>query len=397
MKLRRVVQSDADILFAWSNDSSVRAVSFNSDQITYERHVKWLASRLSSDRVAMFLGEDSNSFPVGIIRFERNEKNVSAAVISITIDPSRRGSGAGRALLQLGLDAVFSSGFCSRVIAHVKESNDVSKRLFERGGFGSTHLVDSPDIPQSISYSIDRVEFWRNVLGESCIAVIPARGGSKRIPGKNIKSFLGKPIIGYSIEAALGSGLFDRVVVSTDSEEIAKVAQQFGAEVPFVRPAHIADDFAPLVDVLIHALVAVQPESSRYNWLCCLLPTAPSISSNLLVEGFRLMREKKASGALTVTSFPSSIFRAFAIGEDGCLSMLWPEHEFTRSNDLKPAYHDAGQLYWINSQQLISERKVFVKGAAPIILPRELVQDIDTPEDWTIAESLLLRHINPNT
>jgi pseudaminic acid cytidylyltransferase len=218
------------------------------------------------------------------------------------------------------------------------------------------------------------------------VAIIPARGGSKRIPDKNIKDFAGKPIIAYSIEAAEVSGLFDRVFVSTDSEKIALAAKEFGAEVPFVRPKELSDDFTPTTLVLLHALKWLEEQGTPAKFVCCIYATAPFIRPKYLKEGFRLIMRKGVSSVFSVTSFPFPIFRALNINETGCLEMLWPEHELTRSNDLPEAYHDAGQFYWLDSKKFLKTKKVYSNDALPVIIPRYLAQDIDTSEDWKMTE-----------
>ncbi|NQT71705.1 MAG: pseudaminic acid cytidylyltransferase [Chloroflexi bacterium] len=223
-------------------------------------------------------------------------------------------------------------------------------------------------------------------MSTCAIAVIPARGGSKRIPHKNIKSFVGKPIISYSIKAAQETALFDRIIVSTDSEEIAKVAKQWGAEVPFLRPAELADDFTGDVAVLIHALTWLQEQDTLPRYFCYIYATAPFIRPECIGEGFDLLDEKNATTAFSVTTFPYPIFRSLKIEPDGNLRWLWPEYEKTRSNDLPETYHDAGQFYWGNSETFLKEKTLLSSNTVPIILPRYLVQDIDTPEDWKTAE-----------
>ncbi|MBF0449125.1 MAG: pseudaminic acid cytidylyltransferase [Magnetococcales bacterium] len=219
------------------------------------------------------------------------------------------------------------------------------------------------------------------------VAIIPARGGSKRIPGKNIKLFLGRPMIHYSIAAAQSSGLFDRVVVSTDSEEIAQTARQAGAETPFLRPAELSDDFTTTVDVLLHGIEALGgPEI--VETICCLYATAPFVQGRYLLEGERILREKKCGSVFSVTTYPFPIFRSLKISASGRLEMYWPEFEKTRSNDLPEAYHDAGQFYWLDSATLLKTKAIYTKEARPVILPRYFVQDIDTPEDWQSAEIL---------
>jgi pseudaminic acid cytidylyltransferase len=218
------------------------------------------------------------------------------------------------------------------------------------------------------------------------IALIPARGGSKRIPGKNIKSFCGKPIIAYSVEAARCAGVFDRIIVSTDSKEIAAVANEYGAETPFMRPAEIADDFATTAEVVMHGLEWLRQNDGVVQSVCCLYATAPFVSGEYIRKGYELLVARKVSSVFPVASYPCSIFRGLQIAEDGHLQMIWPEHELTRSNDLAEAYHDAGQFYWLDAQAFLETSQIYGQDALPLIFPRYMVQDIDTPEDWQLAE-----------
>ena len=219
------------------------------------------------------------------------------------------------------------------------------------------------------------------------LAIIPARGGSKRIPRKNILDFCGKPIIAYSIEAALASGLFARVIVSTDSEEIATVAKQYGAEVPFMRPEELSTDNAYGEDVILHALKWVNQQNCNYEYACCIYATAPFIQIAFLQEGLQQLKASDALMAFSVTSFEFPILRGMQINKDGRLELFWPEYENFRSQELPESYHDAGQFYWYNTDKFIKTGKApSFDGAIPIILPRYLVQDIDTPEDWKRTE-----------
>jgi pseudaminic acid cytidylyltransferase len=218
------------------------------------------------------------------------------------------------------------------------------------------------------------------------VAIIPARGGSKRIPDKNIKPFLGKPIIAYSIETAKISGLFDRIIVSTDSQTIAHTAKEYGAEVPFMRPKNLSDDFTPTAPVLLHALKWMSENEVRSNYVCCIYATAPFIQPDYIKKGLGLIMSKRVSSVFSVSTFPFSIFRALNISDAGYLKMFWSEHELTRSNDLPEAYYDAGQFYWLDSKKFLKTKKIYTGDALPVILPRCLVQDIDTPEDWETAE-----------
>lgn len=217
------------------------------------------------------------------------------------------------------------------------------------------------------------------------IAVIPARGGSKRIPQKNIRPFCGKPMIARSITAALQSGCFSRVVVSTDSEAIAQVALAFGAEVPFMRPVDLADDYTGTVPVIRHAAEALNlpPEAA----LCCIYATAPFLQPDDLQRGLTLLESRPETDyAFSVTAYPFPIQRAIRITPDNRTEMFTPEAFNTRSQDLEPAYHDAGQFYWGRVAAWCAEKPIFSARSMPVILPRERVQDIDTPDDWRIAE-----------
>jgi pseudaminic acid cytidylyltransferase len=219
------------------------------------------------------------------------------------------------------------------------------------------------------------------------ICVIPARGGSKRIPGKNIKLFLGKPIIAYSIEAALKAGIFDKVIVSTDSEKIASVARKYGAETPFVRPAQLSDDFSGTTEVVAHAIKWLQEEGNQIDLVCCIYATSPFLRSETIIKGMTLLKERNKQYSLTVTNFPSSIHRAFKI-DNNQLDMFWPENFNVRSQDLEEAYYDAGQMYCGKPKAFIDGLPVYANDSTPVILPTYLVQDIDTLDDWRRAELL---------
>lgn len=221
------------------------------------------------------------------------------------------------------------------------------------------------------------------------VAIIPARGGSKRIPRKNIKAFNGKPIIAYTIEAALISGCFDRVIVSTDDDEIAAVALQYGAEVPFVRPLALADDFATTGVVVTHALNWLIESHSKPSFACVMYATAPFIRAEILNDAFATLKQNKHKKfCFGVTEFPSSIQRAFKITTHGDVEMFQPEYFNTRSQDLEKAYHDAGQFYWGTTEGFLESKGMFSSDSIPYPLPRHQVQDIDTPDDWVRAESL---------
>jgi len=216
------------------------------------------------------------------------------------------------------------------------------------------------------------------------VAIIPARGGSKRIPRKNIQLFHNKPIIAYSIEVALNSGCFDRVIVSTDDAEIAAVAISYGAEVPFIRPDNIADDFATTIAVMQHAIAKLAlPEESN---ICCLYATAPFISVEQITAGLVLLCAEELDYVFSAVEFSFPIQRAFRIIENGRVEMLHPELFNTRSQDLEQTFHDAGQFYWGSYSAFVAGRSFFSQQSKPIVLPASQVQDIDTPEDWKRAE-----------
>lgn len=217
------------------------------------------------------------------------------------------------------------------------------------------------------------------------VAIIPARGGSKRIPKKNIKDFFNKPLIAYSIEVALDSNLFEKVIVSTDDEEIANIARKYGAEVPFIRPKDISDDFSGTADVTKHALNFLKENGELYDYVCTIYATAPLLQKKYLIKGLEMLKSSDALHTFSAATMPYPIQRSFKLDTQGRCEMLMPEHYMTRSQDLDEYYQDAGQFYWdrVNSK---SDEILFGKDSIPIILPRYLVQDIDTLEDWTQAE-----------
>ncbi len=227
------------------------------------------------------------------------------------------------------------------------------------------------------------------------VAMIPARGGSKRIPRKNIKEFLGKPIMAYSIEAAHAAGCFDKIIVSTDDEEIAEVARRWGAETPFMRPNNISDDHATTVDVIKHTLTWFADSGQPIDNICCIYATAPFVESSDLNQGLKVIKESSFDYAFSVTSFPFPIQRAVKLNDNGSVDMFYPEHLNTRSQELVEAYHDAGQFYWGKSSAFLADKPIFSPAAHGIQIPRKRVQDIDTPEDWESAElayRLLAKH-----
>lgn len=220
------------------------------------------------------------------------------------------------------------------------------------------------------------------------LAIIPARGGSKRIPSKNIRDFCGQPIIAYPITVAKSSGIFDRVIVSTDSIEIGKISERYGADVPFIRPKELADDHTDTDAVVLHFIDWVKSNWGQPDYICCIYPTAIFLKEEYLKKGFDILKRNKAISAFSVTSFSSCIFRALQITKEGRIKMFWPEYRKSRSQDLPMAYHDAGQFYWIDARKYVVEGKLFSSDSVPVVIPNKFVQDIDTLEDWERAENM---------
>ncbi|MEG3540084.1 pseudaminic acid cytidylyltransferase [Acinetobacter radioresistens] len=222
------------------------------------------------------------------------------------------------------------------------------------------------------------------------LAVIPARGGSKRIPRKNIKMFHGQPMIAWSIQAAIDSGCFDEVWVSTDDEEIAAIAQAYGAKVPFLRPVHLSDDFATTADVMSHAV----EEFGKINhtlpdYICCLYATAPFVTKADLVQGLeKIKNNSNLNYVFSATTYPFPIQRAIKLNADDTVEMFSPQYFNSRSQDLEEAWHDAGQFYWGTAEAWLNKAMIFASQSSVVELPRFRVQDIDTQEDWDRAEWL---------
>ncbi|MBI2517587.1 MAG: pseudaminic acid cytidylyltransferase [Opitutae bacterium] len=220
----------------------------------------------------------------------------------------------------------------------------------------------------------------------STVALIPARGGSKRIPRKNVRLFAGQPMIAHSLRAAGAAGVFDRILVSTDDPEIAAVAREHGAEVPFVRPAELANDFAGTDAVIGHALEWLAVQGQPAARFCCIYATAPFLRPADLRRGLAVLEETQAATAFSVTTYPYTIFRSLKFNATGRVEMFWPENFTKRSQDLPAAWHDAAQFYWGDTAKYLAERRLFSSNSVPVEIPRARVQDIDTPEDWEVAE-----------
>jgi pseudaminic acid cytidylyltransferase len=218
----------------------------------------------------------------------------------------------------------------------------------------------------------------------SKIAIIPARGGSKRIPRKNIKDFLGKPIIAYSIETAIKSNLFAEIMVSTDDNEIADVAREYGAKVPFMRSAKNSDDYANISEVCIEVLEEYAKIGKKFDYMCCILPTAPFLTTDKIQKAENIIENEDCDCVFTATEYSYPIQRSFRI--DNYFVMKWPENFEKRSQDLEKSYHDAGQLYFVRVDLMLEEKRWLLKKSKAVILNNIEVQDIDTNDDWEIAE-----------
>lgn len=220
------------------------------------------------------------------------------------------------------------------------------------------------------------------------IAIIPARGGSKRIPRKNIKAFCDKPMIAWSIEVAKASQLFDRIIVSTDDSEIAEIAKAWGAEVPFLRPAKLSDDHATTTEVIAHAIKWLHEHGSKPSAVCCIYATAPFVRAGDIRTALAKLEEGDWQYVFSATTFGYPIFRAIEQQADGKLRMFFPEYFLTRSQDIPEAIHDAGQFYWGLPDAWLENKKIFDQWSSVVMLPQWRVQDIDTPADWERAEIL---------
>lgn len=217
------------------------------------------------------------------------------------------------------------------------------------------------------------------------LAIITARGGSKRIPRKNIKEFLGHPIIKYSVEAALKADCFDEVMVSTDDEEIANIAISLGAKVPFIRSERNSNDYATTADVISEVIDRYEEKNIFFDYVCCIYPTAPFITSKKLEKAYSLLIEEDANSVVPIVKFGFPILRSLKI-ENKKIEMNWPEYMNTRSQDLEPAYHDSGQFYFLKVNSFKENKTLFSNNSVGLEVPESEVQDIDTPEDWKIAE-----------
>ena len=218
------------------------------------------------------------------------------------------------------------------------------------------------------------------------VAIITARGGSKRIPRKNTRLFLGKPIIAYTIDVALKSGMFKDVIVSTDDDEIAEIASSYGASVPFMRSEKNSDDFAGTDDVMLEVLISLLEKGKSYTHACCLYPTAPFIDIQSLRKAYDLMLDQQFDTVFPVCAFSYPVQRSLIMAGDGKVVMNWPENLHKRSQDLRPSYHDAGQFYWVNIASFLNTKNLYTDNTGAIVLDELRVQDIDNETDWKLAE-----------
>lgn len=222
-------------------------------------------------------------------------------------------------------------------------------------------------------------------MKQKAVAVITARGGSKRIPRKNVKEFLGKPILLYSIEAALQSGIFDEVMVSTEDEEIAKLALEAGAKVPFMRSRNTSDDFATTADVILEVLDCYRQQGREFDYVCCIYPTAPFVTGQCLQKAMNRLVDAGADSLIPVVRFGFPPQRGVIIKE-GKMEFKWPEYMLARSQDLEPFYHDCGQFYCLRTESFLEQKKLVMSNTLAFERPESEVQDIDTLEDWKLAE-----------
>ncbi|MBR3834084.1 MAG: pseudaminic acid cytidylyltransferase [Lachnospiraceae bacterium] len=222
-------------------------------------------------------------------------------------------------------------------------------------------------------------------MKKRCLAVITARGGSKRIPRKNIKDFCGKPIMAYSIEAALESNIFDEVMVSTDDEEIKEIALKYGAKVPFMRSEEASNDMATTHEVILEVLRAYKELGTEFDYVCCIYPTAPFVTKEKLQEGFDKITKEEADTVIPIVAFSFPPQRCFII-KDEKVSFKWPENRLKRSQDLEKLYHDAGQFYFLNVERFQESENMIMENTVPIIVDEMEVQDIDNEVDWKLAE-----------
>jgi pseudaminic acid cytidylyltransferase len=218
-----------------------------------------------------------------------------------------------------------------------------------------------------------------------CIAIITARGGSKRIPRKNLKLFLGKPIISYTIDTAVKANIFDEIMVSTDDVEIAEVSKKYGAKIPFFRSSRTSDDYSSTADVLYEVLLEYRKMGGHFKYACCIYPTAPLISTKVLVNSFEKLVKENASTLIPVSEFSTPIWRALDINNEK-LNWIWPEYEMKRTQDLSRTYFDVGQFYWLRVEDFLESRKLLTSNTITMILPWNQIQDIDNIDDWTEAE-----------
>lgn len=222
-------------------------------------------------------------------------------------------------------------------------------------------------------------------MAKSSVAIITARGGSKRIPRKNIKEFLGKPIIEYSIQAALASGIFEEVMVSTDDEEIAEIAKNAGASVPFMRSADAANDYATTTDVVGEVLGQYREKGQEFDFACCIYPTAPFVTKELLLKARDMVEKEGADSCFPVIRFGFPPQRGMVI-ENDIARYKYPEYQFTRSQDLEGMYHDSGQFYYFDVKKFENTGKMLGDKIKPIVISEMEAQDIDNEDDWKIAE-----------
>jgi len=228
------------------------------------------------------------------------------------------------------------------------------------------------------------------------IAIIPARGQSKRIPRKNIKLMLGKPIISWVIQAAIDSNMFDEIIVSTDDEEIAEISKNSGAKIPFIRPSNLSDDYVGLIDVIVHSINKLNNNKSDQDLFCCLLPTSIFFTKEDLITGYNKVKHEKWKFSFSVSEFQSSIFRSFKLNDNGGVEMIFSDKYQSRTQDLPKCFYDAAQFYWGQRKSWLNDKILFGPNSYPVVIPNYRAIDIDTENDWQIAENLKKKLLNDN-
>lgn len=380
MKLRSAVKEDCCFLYHLRNEKEVRKNSCQSDFISYEEHQAWFQKKLADSNTHIFILELDGT-RVGQVRVDISEER---AVISYALSPEVRGKGYAKWMLSELEGRVRDNLWAYQMEAKVKEENKASQRIFrvlgyqeQQTDFGYYYVKRIPVFMSSEAVGVN--------MEKKRIAIITARGGSKRIPRKNVKEFCGRPIIAYSIAAALESGCFDTVMVSTDDEEIARISRSYGAEVPFMRSEKTSGDFATTADVILEVLDEYEKRREKFAYAACIYPTAPFVTANKLRDGMRRLEEKQGTMLMPVTVFSFPPQRGM-VKKGDYVEYCYPQCRNSRSQDLEPMYHDCGQFYCYDVEKYRRTNGQIDGGIIPYFISELEVQDIDNETDWKIAE-----------